>query len=160
MHFRNRRLAALLSVLCLTVSSAAKDLAPYGFERFFDSSRLVRIELDLSPADWDRIRAQHRSLVKTLRTDIPPSDQKKPFDYVTAQLTIDGTKVTYVTAEGTFMKGPPFGGNKVPVPDSGLLGAIIGGKQGAVFIKATGPKAIVKSADKALKAMVTKALKE
>jgi len=93
MHFRNRLLAALLSVLCLTVSSAAKDLAPYGFERFFDSSRLVRIELDLSPADWDRIRAQHRSLVKTLRTDIPPSDQKKPFDYVTAQLTIDGTKV-------------------------------------------------------------------
>ena len=93
MHFRNRLLAALLPVLCLTVSSAAKDLAPYGFERFFDSSRLVRIELDLSPADWDRIRAQHRSLVKTLRTDIPPSDQKKPFDYVTAQLTIDGTKV-------------------------------------------------------------------
>ncbi|MDP7047843.1 MAG: CotH kinase family protein, partial [Verrucomicrobiota bacterium] len=93
MHLRNRLLAALLPVLCLTVSSAAKDLAPYGFERFFDSSRLVRIELDLSPADWDRIRAQHRSLVKTLRTDIPPSDQKKPFDYVTAQLTIDGTKV-------------------------------------------------------------------
>ena len=39
--------------------------------------------------------------------------------------TIDGTKVTYVTAEGTFMKGPPFGGNKVPVPNSGLLGASI-----------------------------------
>ena len=74
--------------------------------------------------------------------------------------TIDGTKVTYVTAEGTFMKGPPFGGNKVPVPDSGLLGAIIGGKQGAVFIKTTGPKAIVKSAEKTLKAMVTKALKK
>ncbi|GIT38270.1 MAG: hypothetical protein Ct9H300mP7_1910 [Verrucomicrobiota bacterium] len=28
--------------------------------------------------------------------------------------TIDNTKVTYVTAEGTFMKGPPFGGSKVP----------------------------------------------
>ena len=88
---------------------------------------------------------------------------KEPADKLKAKIsdeTIDGTKVTYVTAEGTFMKGPPFGGNKVPVPDSGLLGAIIGGKQGAVFIKTTGPKAIVKSAEKALKAMVTKALKK
>ena len=74
--------------------------------------------------------------------------------------TINGTKVTYVTAMGTFMKGPPFGGNKVPVPNSGLMGAIINGKQGAVFIKATGPKNIVKSAEKEMKAMVIKALKK
>ena len=88
---------------------------------------------------------------------------KEPADKLKAKIsdeTIGGTKVTYVTAEGTFMKGPPFGGNKVPVPDSGLLGAIVDGKQGAVFIKATGPKVIVKSAEKALKAMVTRALKE
>ena len=88
---------------------------------------------------------------------------KEPADKLKAKIsdeTIDGTKVTYVTAEGTFMKGPPFGGNKVPVPDSGLLGAIIGGKQGAVFIKTTGPKATVKSAEKDLKAMITKALKK
>ena len=58
------------------------------------------------------------------------------------------------------MKGPPFGGNKVPVPNSGLLGAIIGGKKGAVFIKTTGPKATVKGAEKDLKAMVAKALKK
>ena len=88
---------------------------------------------------------------------------KEPADKLKAKIsdkTIDGTKVTYVTAEGTFMKGPPFGGNKVPVPDSGLLGAIVDGKQGAVFIKATGPKVIVKSAEKALKAMISKALKK
>ena len=48
----------------------------------------------------------------------------------------------------------------MPVPDSGLLGAIIDGKQGAVFIKTTGPKAIVKSAEKALKAMINMALKK
>ena len=88
---------------------------------------------------------------------------KEPTDKLKAKIsdeTIDGTKVTYVTAEGTFMKGPPFGGSKVPVPDSGLLGAIIDGKQGAVFIKTTGPKAIVKSAEKALKAMINMALKK
>ena len=87
---------------------------------------------------------------------------KEPADKLKAQITdetIDGTMVTYVTAEGTFMKGPPFGGNKVPVPNSGLLGAIIDSKQGAVFIKATGPKNIIKSTEKALRAMVKTALK-
>jgi hypothetical protein len=88
---------------------------------------------------------------------------KEPADQLNAKTvieTINGTKVTYVTAMGTFMKGPPFGGNKVPVPNSGLVGAIINGKQGAVFIKATGPKTIVKSAEKEMKAMVIKALKK
>ncbi|MDP7048286.1 MAG: hypothetical protein QF721_02430, partial [Verrucomicrobiota bacterium] len=88
---------------------------------------------------------------------------KEPANKLKAKIgdeTIDGTKVTYVTAEGTFMKGPPFGGNKVPVPNSGLLGAIIDGKQGAVFIKTTGPKSIVKSAEKTLKAMINTALKK
>lgn len=87
---------------------------------------------------------------------------KEPADQLKTKIsdeTIDGTKVTYVSAEGTFMKGPPFGGNKVPVPNSGLLGAIIDGKQGAVFIKVTGPKTIVKSVEKDMKAMVVKALK-
>lgn len=88
---------------------------------------------------------------------------KEPADQLMAKIaneSINGTKVTYVTAVGTFMKGPPFGGNKVPVPNSGLLGAIVEGKQGAVFIKATGPKTIIKSAEKDLKAMVSKALKK
>ena len=88
---------------------------------------------------------------------------REPADQLNAQTvieTINGTKVTYVTAVGTFMKGPPFGGNKVPVPNSGLLGAIIEGKQGAVFIKATGQKTIVKGTEKDMKTMVTKALKK
>jgi hypothetical protein len=88
---------------------------------------------------------------------------REPADQLNAQTvieTINGTKVTYVTAVGTFMKGPPFGGNKIPVPNSGLIGAIIEGKQGAVFIKATGPKTIVKNAEKDMKTMVAKALKK
>ena len=88
---------------------------------------------------------------------------KEPADQLNAQTvieTINGTKVTYVTAVGTFMKGPPFGGNKIPVLNSGLIGAIIEGKQGAVFIKATGPKTIVKNAEKDMKTMVAKALKK
>ena len=87
------RLSALmLSGLLFAGAATAKDLAPYGFKKFFDPTRLIQVELKVKPDDWDRMRKQHRLLVKTLRTDIPPTDQEKPFDYVPAQLTIDGTK--------------------------------------------------------------------
>ena len=85
--------ALLLTGLLLAEVVLAKDVAPYGFKKFFDPSRLVQVDLKVKEADWDMMRKQHRLLVKTLRTDIPPNDQKKPFDYVPAQLTIDGAKV-------------------------------------------------------------------
>ena len=83
------------SVACLLLAAVARaeDLAPYSFDHFFDTSRLVKIDLKVEPADWDKVRVQHRSLVKTLRTDIPPSEQKKPFSYVSANLTIDSTDI-------------------------------------------------------------------
>ena len=82
-------------VACLLLATAARaeDLAPYSFDHFFDTSRLVKIDLKVDPGDWDKVRVQHRSLVKTLRTDIPPSEREKPFDYVPANLAIDGTDV-------------------------------------------------------------------
>ena len=89
----NRLTLVLFFFGYFSVFAADKDLAPYEFDYFFDPSRLVHVELQLKEADWDHITAQHRSLVKTLRTDIPPSEQEKPFDYVPAELTIDGTKV-------------------------------------------------------------------
>ena len=85
--------AGLFAFLLCTAPATGKDLAPYDFETFFDTTRLVKIDLKLAPADWDRMRVQHRLLVKTLRTDIPPSDQTSPFDYVPAQLTIDGIEI-------------------------------------------------------------------
>ena len=82
-------------VACLLLAAVARaeDLAPYSFDHFFDTSRLIKIDLKVEPADLDKVRVQHRSLVKTLRTDIPPSEQKKPFSYVSANLTIDGTDI-------------------------------------------------------------------
>ena len=82
-------------VACLLLAAVARaeDLAPYSFDHFFDTSRLVKIDLKVDPGDWNKLRVQHRSLVKTLRTDIPPSEREKPFDYVPANLAIDGTDV-------------------------------------------------------------------
>jgi hypothetical protein len=72
--------------------------------------------------------------------------------------TVGDTKVTYARATGTFMSGRPFG-PKTPKEGYALLGAIIEGKEGAIFVKMTGPEAAVKAnADKMI-AMAEGALK-
>lgn len=83
----------LVTAALLTCSTQAKDLAPYDYEHFFDPSRLVKIDITIDEADWDILRYQHRSLVRSLRTDIPPSEQEKQFDYFPATVTIDGTDI-------------------------------------------------------------------
>jgi hypothetical protein len=56
---------------------------------------------------------------------------------------IGGAKVTLVTTEGTFSSGMP-GGPSAPLENYALLGAIIEHKDGNVFVKMTGPAALVK----------------
>jgi hypothetical protein len=67
-------------------------------------------------------------------------------------------KVTYVQAEGTFLSGMP-GGPTTPQPNYALRGAIIESSEGDVFVKMTGPAALVKSAEADFKKMVESALK-
>jgi hypothetical protein len=50
-----------------------------------------------------------------------------------------GTKITTVTAKGTYMSGPPFG-QKIAKPGYALRGAIIELAEGPLFIKMTGPE--------------------
>jgi len=54
----------------------------------------------------------------------------------------NGLKVTVVTTEGTYASGMPMGPS---TPEAGfaLWGAIIEAPQGNVFVKATGPKALI-----------------
>jgi hypothetical protein len=56
---------------------------------------------------------------------------------------IGGAKVTLVTTEGTFSSGMP-GGPSTPMENYALLGAIIEHKDGNIFVKMTGPAALVK----------------
>lgn len=65
----------------------------------------------------------------------------------------NGVKVTLVSAEGT-MKASPFGGQPDDLPDSALLGAILDQPDGAVFVKMTGPAALVKDSREKFVAMV------
>jgi hypothetical protein len=67
-------------------------------------------------------------------------------------------KVTFVRAEGTYLSGMP-GGARTPQPGSALRGAIIESEEGDVFVKMTGPAALVKSSEKDFRDMIESALK-
>lgn len=68
------------------------------------------------------------------------------------------TAVTYVQAEGTYMKGPPLG-DKTPMRGWILLGAIVEAEGGHIFIRMTGPSALVTARTPEFKKMVEGALK-
>ena len=72
--------------------------------------------------------------------------------------TINGRKVTYVQAEGTYQSGMP-GGPKTPQPNTMLIGAILESNQGNVFIRATGPAKLAQASQPAFRKMVESALK-
>ena len=71
--------------------------------------------------------------------------------------TVNGTKVTFAQAHGTFLSGRPFG-PKTPNPGYAMLAAIIEGKKGAIFVKMTGPKQAVEANSDKLRKMVADAL--
>ncbi len=70
---------------------------------------------------------------------------------------ISGTKVTLVSTEGTFSSGMP-GGPTTPLPGYALLGAIIESAEGDVFVKMTGPAALVKESRKPFLDFITAAV--
>lgn len=69
------------------------------------------------------------------------------------EVMVGKTKVTYVQAEGTYKSGMP-GGPTTPMPDYGLLGAILESDDGSVFVRMTGPKGLVKASTADFKKMV------
>ena len=76
----------------------------------------------------------------------------------TDSVTVGTSKVTYVEAEGTYLSGPP-GGTKTPMPNHALLGAIVEGAEGSVFIRMAGPTAVTKGAAADFKKMIESGLK-
>lgn len=76
-----------------------------------------------------------------------------PPESKTEELDANGTKVTLVTATGTYNDGAMFG-PKTPKENYTLLGAIVPGSDAPVFIKLTGPKDAVAKITDAFKAMI------
>lgn len=76
----------------------------------------------------------------------------------TEETKIGKSKVTFVRAEGTYLSGMP-GGARTAQPGSALRGAIIESEAGDVFVKMTGPAALVKSSEDDFRKLIESALK-
>lgn len=86
------------------------------------------------------------------------SNEPKP-ELKTEENKVNGIPVVYLFGTGTFMSGPPFGGKKVPKKDYGMAAAVLGTKPGYIFVKMTGPEAVVDNAKNDFKKMIESGLK-
>ncbi len=77
---------------------------------------------------------------------------------ITENVQVGSVKITFAMTEGTFSSGMP-GGPTTPMEGYALCGAILESATGNVFIKMTGPNAIVKASTEAFKKMVSEAAK-
>ena len=77
---------------------------------------------------------------------------------VTEHVQVGSVKITFAMTDGTFSSGMP-GGPSTPMEGYALCGAILESATGNVFIKMTGPNAVVKASTEAFKKMVSEAAK-
>jgi hypothetical protein len=75
---------------------------------------------------------------------------------ITEHVQIGSVKITFAMTDGTFSSGMP-GGPTTPMPGYALCGAILESSAGNVFVKMTGPNAVVKASTEAFKKMVSDA---
>lgn len=62
-------------------------------DALFDASRVLNIEIELDPHDWDKLREVSRDLFSSLQADAPA---ESPFKYVKGDITIDGRRINNV----------------------------------------------------------------
>lgn len=79
----------------------------------------------------------------------PGSEDKRVTDHV----QVGPVKVTFATTEGTFSSGMA-GGPTTPMEGHALCGAILETSTGNIFVKMTGPNAVVKASTDAFKKMI------
>jgi hypothetical protein len=85
-----------------------------------------------------------------------PRDKIKP---KTEDTTVNGHKVSYISADGTYMEGPP-GGQKTARPGYALRGAIVESAEGNIYIKLTGPVELANKSEAAFRKMVESGLQK
>jgi hypothetical protein len=69
-----------------------QDALPDPSAALFEADRLLRVEIDLAPQDWDQLRSQTRTLEDTLaREQCLDELFASPYSYFSARVTVDGT---------------------------------------------------------------------
>ncbi|HMJ05257.1 MAG TPA: hypothetical protein VK474_03280 [Chthoniobacterales bacterium] len=87
-------------------------------------------------------------------SQFPGSEEKRKTEVVES----GPVKITFASTVGTFSSGMP-GGPTTPITGAALFGAILENQTGDVYVKMTGPEALVKSSTEALRHMVLEAVK-
>ncbi len=74
--------------------SSTEDSAPGDTQEeqdpFFEPDRVLEVEIELDPDDWDEIRNQHRNVLEMFTGDCMSGPVESPYHYVQAAATIDG----------------------------------------------------------------------
>jgi hypothetical protein len=76
----------------------------------------------------------------------------------TNSVQVGSVKITFASTEGTFSSGMP-GGPTTPMTGYALCGAILESPDGDIYVKMTGPEAVVKASTEPFKKMVSEAAK-
>ncbi len=96
-----RRLITILGLCGLSCAGDANGIADAGSDVdsgpvgdptavMFDPERLLDIQIELEPADWDLLRNQHHDFFGYMLDDCPSGPPERPYEYVRATLTVDG----------------------------------------------------------------------
>lgn len=170
-----KRFALLACSLFFTVSTFAADAAKFAVSEFTFTR----------PEGWKQ--TEPRSAMRKAQIEVPGKDGGKPAEIVffyfgggqggDVQSNVSrwfgqfngsadvqksetqdwgGVKVTIVSTEGT-MKASPISGVNEDQADFALLGAILEHSEGPVFVKMTGPAALVKESREKFTALVKSA---
>jgi hypothetical protein len=83
-----------------------------------------------------------------------PGEDGKPIEPKREDLTFGDKKVILVQLKGTFLAGGAMAQKKTPMPGYAMMGAIIPGEGGSVYLKVTGPEAAVTAAAEDVKKLI------
>ena len=93
----------LAALLCCSVHAAlaAATTAPASLSNteFFDPQRVLKVEITMDPADWEKLRKQQRDGNRQFSKDWatqPQAKAYKPFSWFKGAVMVDGFKVSSV----------------------------------------------------------------
>ena len=87
-------IACVISFTLVSSTYAEDSNEPYAVaDALFDPSRVLQIEIEIDPEDWDKVREVSRDLFSSLQAGKPA---ESPFEYVKGDITIDGKLIKNV----------------------------------------------------------------
>jgi len=85
----NKPATWLCASILVSATASAKELT---LDDVFPTDRVIDVQITVAEKDWDKIRHQARNFVSALHEDRKNAHIDGPYEYVTADVTIDGVK--------------------------------------------------------------------